>query len=98
LKVNERACFVPTFATSHFHLIFIDHAAKIMDFGDGMAAYSIKMSHAIGDGTTFYQIVSQSYEACRSTIIVFLSQHCCISFFTIQGEPNIILHEWPHSI
>ena len=30
-----------------------------MDFGDGNAAYSIKMSHAIGDGTTFFQIVSQ---------------------------------------
>lgn len=33
--------------------------AKIMDFGDGYAAYSIKLSHAIGDGTTFFQIVSQ---------------------------------------
>ncbi|KAL7553416.1 hypothetical protein ACHAWF_016698 [Thalassiosira exigua] len=33
--------------------------AKIMDFGDGVAAYSMKMSHAIGDGTTFFQIVSQ---------------------------------------
>lgn len=30
-----------------------------MDFGDGVAAYSIKMSHAIGDGTTFFQLVSQ---------------------------------------
>ena len=33
--------------------------AKIMDFGDGYAAYSIKMSHAIGDGTTFFQIIKQ---------------------------------------
>ena len=33
--------------------------AKIMDFGDGYAAYSIKLSHAIGDGTTFFQLVSQ---------------------------------------
>ena len=33
--------------------------AKIMDFGDGYAAYSIKLSHAIGDGTTYFQIVSQ---------------------------------------
>jgi len=33
--------------------------AKIMDFGDGYAAYSIKLSHAVGDGTTFFQIVSQ---------------------------------------
>eukprot|EP00571_Detonula_confervacea_P015362 CAMPEP_0172303390 /NCGR_PEP_ID=MMETSP1058-20130122/4925_1 /TAXON_ID=83371 /ORGANISM="Detonula confervacea, Strain CCMP 353" /LENGTH=441 /DNA_ID=CAMNT_0013014175 /DNA_START=153 /DNA_END=1475 /DNA_ORIENTATION=- len=33
--------------------------AKLMDLGDGTAAYSIKMSHAIGDGTTFYQLVSQ---------------------------------------
>lgn len=33
--------------------------AKLMDFGDGYAAYSVKMSHAIGDGTTFFQIVSQ---------------------------------------
>lgn len=45
-------------------MIFISqHAyrctAKIMDFGDGMAAYSIKMSHAVGDGTTFFQLVSQ---------------------------------------
>lgn len=30
-----------------------------MDFGDGTAAYSIKMSHAVGDGTTFFQLVSQ---------------------------------------
>jgi len=30
-----------------------------MDFGDGVAAYSIKMSHAIGDGTTYFQLVSQ---------------------------------------
>ena len=30
-----------------------------MDFGDGMAAYSIKLSHAIGDGTTYFQLVSQ---------------------------------------
>mmetsp|Transcript_17889 Transcript_17889/g.25350 ORF Transcript_17889/g.25350 Transcript_17889/m.25350 type:complete len:492 (+) Transcript_17889:104-1579(+) len=33
--------------------------AKIMDFGDGYAAYSIKMSHALGDGTTFFQIIKQ---------------------------------------
>lgn len=33
--------------------------AKIMDFGDGTCAYSIKVSHAVGDGTTFFQIVSQ---------------------------------------
>ena len=33
--------------------------AKIMDFGDGYAAYSIKMSHAIGDGTTFFHIIKQ---------------------------------------
>jgi len=33
--------------------------AKIMDFGGGNAAYAIKMSHAVGDGTTFFQIVSQ---------------------------------------
>jgi len=33
--------------------------AKLMDFGDGYAAYSIKLSHAVGDGTTFFQIVSQ---------------------------------------
>lgn len=34
-------------------------SAKIIDFGDGHAAYSIKMSHAIGDGTTYFQIISQ---------------------------------------
>ena len=33
--------------------------AKIVDFGDGHAAYSIAMSHAVGDGTTFFEIVSQ---------------------------------------
>ena len=33
--------------------------AKIMDFGDGYAAHSIKMSHALGDGTTFFQIIKQ---------------------------------------
>ena len=35
------------------------YEAKILDFGDGHAAYSIKMSHAIGDGTTYFQLVSQ---------------------------------------
>jgi len=34
-------------------------SAKIMDFEDGTAAFSIKMSHAIGDGTTYFQLVSQ---------------------------------------
>lgn len=33
--------------------------AKIMDFGDGYAAYSVRLSHAIGDGTTYFQLVSQ---------------------------------------
>eukprot|EP00984_Skeletonema_dohrnii_P019261 scaffold9177_cov67-Skeletonema_dohrnii-CCMP3373.AAC.2 len=33
--------------------------AKLMDFGDGYAAYSIKMSHALGDGTTFFQVIKQ---------------------------------------
>jgi hypothetical protein len=33
--------------------------AKIMDFCDGHAAYSIKVSHAIGDGTTYFQLLSQ---------------------------------------
>lgn len=35
------------------------YLAKIIDFGDSHAAYSIKMSHAIGDGTTYFQLVSQ---------------------------------------
>jgi len=34
-------------------------SAKIMDFEDGAAAFSIKMSHAIGDGTTYFQLVAQ---------------------------------------
>eukprot|EP00804_Cyclotella_cryptica_P007614 CCRYP_015230-RA/>CCRYP_015230-RA protein AED:0.00 eAED:0.00 QI:846/1/1/1/1/1/2/297/304 len=34
-------------------------SAKIIDFGDGHAAYSVKMSHAIGDGTTYFQLISQ---------------------------------------
>ena len=33
--------------------------AKLLDLGNGFAAYSIKMSHALGDGTTFFQLVSQ---------------------------------------
>lgn len=42
---------------SHAHYLFA--IAKLMDFGDGTGAYSIKVSHAVGDGTTFFQIVSQ---------------------------------------
>ena len=33
--------------------------AKIMDFKDGTAAFSIKMSHAVGDGTTYFELVAQ---------------------------------------
>lgn len=44
---------------SCFFAVAIISSAKIMDFGDGVAAYSIKMSHAVGDGTTFFQLVSQ---------------------------------------
>ena len=43
----------------HLYKSLIPTIAKIMDFGDGMAAYSIKLSHAIGDGTTYFQLVSQ---------------------------------------
>lgn len=46
-------------SNSDFFAVAISSSAKIMDFGDGVAAYSIKMSHAIGDGTTFFQLVSQ---------------------------------------
>jgi hypothetical protein len=46
-------------SNSNFFAVAISSSAKIMDFGDGVAAYSIKMSHAVGDGTTFFQLVSQ---------------------------------------
>ena len=53
--LHSCSLFLHSFTTINFSSFI----AKIMDFGDGHAAYSIKMSHAVGDGTTFFQIVSQ---------------------------------------